>query len=411
MEHSLSQVKGKHLKMFSLLLCIGLFLGPSCKKDVKNPILPPEENLKVIWQYNFTSGDNGLSVAPFIYENTVLTSFRSSSSSGHEILYALDKEDGSLLWEWQEYVRTAPQKFRGKHRNFVHDGSIFLGSSQDVYEVNIQDGSTLWYSNQEDANPRISQGSEHMYSSLTYGTAPTGDSSSVIMRSYDQADWTKVFTIVKTDAWETNLETASEYYSPEGDRFLIFQNRTLRFNPFDEKVDLYCYNQSADSLVWIKEYFTPSGSSNVQPPIVENDRLYFGGKWDVVCMDLPSGDEVWRENLYWDFQGSNILIWQDLIITNLDNGDLIALNKNSGNIEWVNEGLGYCCTEIREFDGRIYIGNKYLFIVDAASGELLHKYSSPNPQGEFYNAVGVDLENERMYCSDGFALLCMELPE
>ena len=411
MEYSFIQVNDRFLHMIGFILSLTILIGSSCKKKTDDPIPSDEKKLEVLWQYSYSDSDDGLSITPYLYQNMLLTSFRVSGSTNNEVLYALDAETGELIWEWEDYVRPAPQKFRGKHRNFIREGSFFLGSSQDVYEIDIESGLTQWSSNIEEANPRISQGDEHMYSTMTYGSAPLGDSSIVIERAYDDPEWTKVFSIHKQDDFEANLETASEYIDTNGDRLLFFQDRTLKLMPFTEKVDLYCYNASADSILWVKTEFTPSGSSNTQPPLIEGDRLYFGGKWDMICLELPSGNELWRNTLYWDFQGSNFLLYEDLIITNLDNGDLIALNKNSGNIVWQNEDLSGCCVELRIYEDRIYFGNNDLFVLDAITGSLLCQLEPTDLNGNFKSGVAVDLLNKRMYCSDGYSLLCMKLPE
>ena len=90
------QVNGRHKSMIAVLFCIGFLLGPSCKKKTDSPTPPPSTELDVIWEFNFSESENGLSVAPFLSENVLLTSFKASGSSDNEVLYALDAESGEL---------------------------------------------------------------------------------------------------------------------------------------------------------------------------------------------------------------------------------------------------------------------------------------------------------------------------
>ena len=105
------------------------------------------------------------------------------------------------------------------------------------------------------------------------------------------------------------------------------------------------------------------------------------------------------------------MIYNDLIIFNLGNGDLIAIDKNNGNQVWVNEELSHCCIEIRIYGDRIYFTHYGLFIIDVNSGELLYKFDSPRDNWFFSSGIAVDLENKKMYASDGHYFMCMELPE
>ena len=399
------------IRMFIILSMISLVF--SCKKD--NVEKPPEINqndLQVIWEYSFENISlENVSISPILWNNSVLASKYEINSNENDLLLSFDKASGSINWTWEDFIRPAPQSIRGKSKIHLIGSNLYACSSQDNYSINLLDGTTIWATDNDNGSKRTSLFEDLLFHSESYGTLPYSDSTNVLVTNVNDGSWRKVFGIQKTDDFEVYFEAPSAYINAEGDTLIIMQDRAARINPFEEKCDLYCYNQTADSLVWVKYDFTSSGSSNVQPPIVEGDRLYFGGKWDVVCLELPSGDEVWRKNLYWDFQGSNNLIHEDLWITNLDNGDLIALNKYTGEIAWVNEDLSYCCTELRVYDDRIYFGNNDLYIVDVFTGDLLHKFSSPNPNGEFYNAVAVDLENKRMYCSDGYSLLCMDVPD
>ncbi len=400
--------------LFSYIFSFLLLLF-SCNKKQEHALPVPQTNdLKILWErvLEDTTSDV-LSMSPLLKDDVLLSSFQSIDTSLSETIFAVNKNDGSLLWTWNDYVRPAPQRVSGKDKQHIVNNSLLASSSQDNYAIDITTGSTIWATNIEDGNPRTSIFENSIFHSITYATAPHGDSSKIIMADVANGNWQDVVSVSKIDEFEVYLETPGVYINSNGDSLIIYQNRQLVIMPFAERVDLYCYNLTQDSILWMIPEATSSGSSNVQPPIVEGDRVYFGGKWDFLCIDIPSGEIIWNHNFYWDFQGSNYLIYNNLIITNLDNGDLIAINKNTGNQVWVNEGLSFCCTELRIYDDRIYFGNNSLYIVNAINGELLYKYKSPHYKygGQFLNAIAVDLESNRMYTSDGKFLMCFELPD
>lgn len=403
--------------IYTIILSTIILFTLSCKKrQDASPIPPTTENLNVIWSYAFPDSLVGYgSLRPILYENSVVSSYQPIiNPTVNEIIFSLNKTTGAVNWSWNNYIRPVPQKIRGANRNHKKNNSLFVCSSQDNYSIDIPTGETNWATNNEAGNPRTSQWGDLLFHTETYGETPIGDSSNILIRNLDNGNWKKVFGITKSDEYHVNFETPGIYLHQNGDTLIIFQNRQIVLStPFAEKVDLYCYNLSSDSIVWFTPNLTPSGSSNIQTPLVEGDLVYFGGKWDFYCIDILSGEIIWSHHFYYDFQGSNFLIHNDLIITNLDNGDLIAIDKFTGNQVWVNEGLSVCCAKLRVYEDRIYFGNLSLFIVNANTGETLYKFKSPNYKkgGEFYNAIAVDLINKKMYTTDRKYLYCFDLPD
>jgi outer membrane protein assembly factor BamB len=386
----------------------------SCKKRTVDPpqSLPDNTEIEIIWAKSFSDSNiQYMSIDPELIGDQVITSYIEIFSDESETIISLDAETGIENWNWQNFIRPGPQRVSGTQRIHYKDNIMTACSSQDNYAIDLNSGTTLWASNIEDGNPRTSRFDNVLFHTITYATAPYGDSSKIVMKPISGGAWRDIFQVNKTDQFEVNIEPPAAYINSDGDTLLIFQNRQITITPFEEKVDLYCYNMTQDSVTWFKSDLTFSGSSNVRAPLVEGDLVYFAGKWDFFCIDIPTGEVQWLHNFYHDFQGSNSLIYNDLIITNLDNGDLIAINKQNGFVSWVNVGLSGCCTELRIYNDRIYFGNDKLYIVDAGSGDLLYSLKSPNLGGSFKNGIAVNLVEKRMYTSDGYYIMCMKLPE
>ncbi len=398
------------------IFILGLLIPFSfCKKPQFEPTpLPTYGSPKptIIWKQLLSEDSSyNSSIDPLLFGDLIITSAE-NSGGGNEKILAFNKETGDLVWSWDDYLSGVSQSLK-RHQSIIIDNSLIVTSFYDNYSINIESGVTNWGTNDLSAGgPRISNFNNTIFHTRMYGSSPHRDSSDIMMCDYLTGNWQKLFTINNVDNFSPHIEPPAGYINQDGETLLIFQNRGgVITSYFDDRVDLYCYNVDQDSIVWLKEDFTPSGSSNVNNPIVEGDRVYFGGKWDFYCIDIPSGEVLWTHNFYHDFQGSNFVIYNDLIIIDLDNGDLIAINKNNGNQAWVNEGLSGCCTELRIYGDRIYFGNSNLFIANASNGNKLYEFESPHSGGSFHNAIAVDLINNKMYTTDGYYLMCMELPE
>lgn len=401
----------KPVYSIGILICL-FILSCSKNKEIQTPTLPNNTNLTIIWKTPIldTNSQYG-SMFPILAEGKIISSYYQPFSSEDEVVFALNADDGSSSWTFSDYIRESPQRVNGADRVHLVGNSLLASSSQDNYSLDISTGEINWATDIEDGNPRTSIYQNSLFHTVTYGSAPNGDSTKIINREIIQGDWKDVFQIKKIDQFEVHFEPPAVYINSTNDTLLIFQNRQVAITPFEERVDLYCYNMSADSVIWLKHNLTSSGSSNVRVPIIEGDLVYFAGKWDFVCIDILSGDIQWTHNFYYDFQGSNFIVYNDLIITNLDNGDLIAINKFTGTQEWVNVGLSGCCTELRIYGERLYFSNDKLYIVDPSDGKLLYKFKSPNLNGSFMTAISVDINEKRMYTSDRVFMMCFKLPD
>ncbi|MFK7808064.1 MAG: PQQ-binding-like beta-propeller repeat protein, partial [Saprospiraceae bacterium] len=226
----------------------------------------------------------------------------------------------------------------------------------------------------------------------------------------------EVLKIRKTDDYEVGVPNAASFLNASGDTIMVYQKRQIVISPYDGKIDFYAYNLSKKEMEWAHENIG-DGESNIRPPLIEGDYVYFCGRFHVFCYEKETGELVWERKLHHVFQGSNFLIHENLFITNLDNGDLVAINKNTGQDVWIKEDLSACCVELRIYDGKIYVANGDLYIVEASSGHVLFEYETPTAKEKgrrdayFSSAVAVDLENQVMYTTDNYYLLKMKLPD
>lgn len=148
-------------------------------------------------------------------------------------------------------------------------------------------------------------------------------------------------------------------------------------------------------LVWkvtygneFKESFPGSRSS----PVIAGDRLYIlSATGKLVCMNTADGKLVWRKDLFKDFDGRQIQ-W-GLVETVVIDGDklyctpggvknnVIALNRNTGNLIWSCPGMGdkaaYCTPLLVDIGTRKVLINltaANIIGIDAGTGKMLWNY-------------------------------------
>ena len=202
----------------------------------------------------------------------------------------------------------------------------------------------------------------------------------------------------------------------DNDTLIIFQNRQAILYPNRKKVDLHCYNITQKRMEWEHLEVDQWGNSNIRAPLINGDYCYFVGLASAYCFNIHTGEKIWQYDHDVAWQLSNYLIHEDNFIIKDDQSNLLAINKNSGQLRWKNTDASACCVTMRLYGDRIYYGNAGLYIVDARTGEMLYRdLQSPNkeeyPGAEFSNTVAVDLEERIMYVTDGYFVMAMELPE
>jgi len=87
----------------------------------------------------------------------------------------------------------------------------------------------------------------------------------------------------------------------------------------------------------------PNGPENEMNPLVDNGFMYTGDGWGTVykidARDSGKGDLVWTTDPGVQHAGHaprtrGIALWEDLVITNLVDGRVVAINRDSGEIVW-----------------------------------------------------------------------------
>ncbi|MDR0682942.1 MAG: PQQ-binding-like beta-propeller repeat protein [Dysgonamonadaceae bacterium] len=150
----------------------------------------------------------------------------------------------------------------------------------------------------------------------------------------------------------------------------------------------------------------------------DNGKLYvISGQGDIVCFNETDLAIVWRKNMFTDFDGSNItwgicespLIVDDKLIASPGGkkNNIVALNKNTGELIWSCEGEG----GLSAYGSPIYVADqqtpqivcmmqKHVIGIDVATGEKLWSVEHINRHGVHPN-VPIYYDNQ-ILCTSGY---------
>jgi len=131
-------------------------------------------------------------------------------------------------------------------------------------------------------------------------------------------------------------------------------------------------------------------------PIVSNDKVYLmSGAGDLVCLDEKNLEVIWKRNIFVDFKSENIrwgfnesplIIGEKLIITpGGKEHNIVALNKNTGELIWSAPGKG----DLSAYCSPLYIGDQEIPLIvtitaeniiglEASTGKMLWSFESKN---------------------------------
>lgn len=407
------------MRIFLYFSFLSLFFGCSKNEvvEIRRPTLPDYTIPDSIIQWKIpllpdTSGS--ISFHPILTEYGLIYAMDPDDPLEKEVVRCVD-HNGEENWSWSDQFPV------GQHQDlaqtFRKDDFLVFGRSHNTYCVDIKTGATAWRYYNPEGDIQVYQSEHFVIKPLNYGAlANQSDSAKLMISEVSAGDFHEAVSIPKTDKFHPFIPGAISYIHPEGDTIMAFYASQYHLSPFRQKTDVYAFNITADTLVWKIDSITPFGGSNIRGPQMDGDVMFVPGQYDIFAVDKWTGEQMWASDFPHDFQGSNFLIYQDLIITNLDNGDLIAISKFDGSIQWHQKHLTACCTELRIYQDKLYLANGKLFIINPLNGEVLFEYrsSTAREQGRgnasFLRAVSVDTVRNLMYTTDIYYLLCMELP-
>jgi outer membrane protein assembly factor BamB len=230
----------------------------------------------------------------------------------------------------------------------------------------------------------------------------------------------KVTGFKAPSTWPAELKQEWKVQVGFGDATPVLSGNKIYLNTrqgADEVV--LCLDALSGKELWKYQYASTAvtGPAAAHPgprstPAVSNGKIVtFGASAILSCLDATTGKLVWkRENpantVPQFFTGMSPLIVDNMCIAHVgtkDNGEVLALDLNSGNEKWkwAGDGPAYASPSVMTIDGKkllIVQTEKSLMALNLADGKLLWQIATPVQQ-RFYNCVSPYIDGQTIYFS------------
>lgn len=220
-------------------------------------------------------------------------------------------------------------------------------------------------------------------------------------------------------AWPAELKQEWKVTVGFGDATPVLAGNKIYLNTRQgDQEEIICLDAATGKELWKNGYASmtvtgPSASQHPGPrgtPAVSNGKVVtFGAAGILSCLDAATGKLIWRKDNPTNafpafFTGTSPLIADGMCILHIgkkDDGQVIALDLNSGNEKWkwTGEGPSYSSPSVMTIEGKkllIVITEKNIMALGLADGKQLWQIATPVQQ-RFYNCVSPYVDGQTIY--------------
>jgi outer membrane protein assembly factor BamB len=415
-------------KLFFLFFA-ALFLL-SCSKDKVILMVPEGPNidsskLEYIWSMPLAEDTSEIWASNIIIKDDGLV-FTRVFAGPEKLLQKINTETLETEWFWDDvgYLDRGLDISQTSGFYKIENQLMFLGKKK-FYFVDFDSGNTLYdyYLPEDLGTPRafFQVFGNIALTGTSYNTfQPDAAAHLLISRPLSSPFPDTVYSFYNTDGYKPSVPVTGVYISEVGDTMLLFQNRQFRTDPYDDKIDLYHFNLTADTLVWVLEDFVEDGNSNVRAPIVHDGMVFFEGGRAVYGINLEEGKVVWKKEfgVPTSFHlSSNLLVVNDILIVNPEMAAVFGVDPKTGEVIWMNDTIEEGPTPMVEHEGIVYFTSGVkLYAINGTTGETIWDEYSPNrfniDVGSFFpQEVAIDPVKRIVYVSDRYMLHAIKMPE
>jgi len=409
-------------KLFIALLVTVWLAG--CKKEPPTPPAPQPckkncnvDTLNVLWKdtVSYDMWDLCRSIRIAKTGNSVIFS-REVSEFASAVL-SRNIFTGELDWEWLQTTSACSDR---ETATFYSDTKVLLNSHNEHYAIDITTGQQLWSFSHVRGEVTSFALDDYYITSSFYENSGFPDSVDIKVCEINTGVCDLAFRVYANAQRGARVRAHSAYKSSVGDLILIIGiSRTEYAVGWNESSDLICYNYTQDSLVWkveAMEGFDNTGLLNIAgyPKIEEhNNHVYVMTAKNMFCYHLLTGEQVWRTYFpTTNMLTGNYIIHGDKLVWIDDMGYAIAVNKYTGDIIYREDVNTAALTRIDVWGDKCIIARGDMQLMDLNTGKILRKAWLPsNGPTKMYTSPLIDEANNRMYFTDGYAIICAEIPE
>ncbi|MBL7825049.1 MAG: PQQ-like beta-propeller repeat protein [Saprospiraceae bacterium] len=416
------------LLFFTLIPLLFSFCKP--EEICQNCPIPPDTlsntgPFKVLWQIPLNSDTaDCISMKPIVYNGNVLYSLL-FYIDGYEYLRMVDGKTGAFKWSWDP---SWPGETLSRGSRFAKDNIFVMTHWGPTYGIDMNTGQNLWANNVNDdessGKAYLSGIGDFLYTE--HSAKILEDTASYCVRANIHTGiWDTLFVLKIEDGYRPGIMPPSLWVSSQGDSILIFQNRQWNFSQSDGRIDMLAYNLRTHAFEWKLKDFDPNGNSNIDPPLIYENKIYFQAEKHLYCFDAATGNQLWKWKTPQDndnLMSASLLAAEGKIFVKPNNEkSLYGLNPLSGNVEVQISNAGSGQGVMSYYNGIIYYasgGSGALCAVRPSTREVIWNDFSPNHNrpGKWnhhtvFDDVTVSPELGCLFASDHYFLMAIKLPD
>jgi outer membrane protein assembly factor BamB len=396
-------------------LLIGILLAThfmGCK-PTELPPKPTVSAFPIVWKEKLNR--TGLTSTPHQYKGNIVFGHPADEVNNY-LVYCLDLETGDSIWETRIETPFEFDPF-DKGNSVLHNDVLVLADSKRMFALSVENGRILWnYTDPHnfggicviDDNLHLADAVLRETSTMHRFNIRTGTKEALFTISHGTDQPGRDFTPF--------LMMPVKWIHPSGDEILVLQNRSYGYDKIGpdgkfgySKMDLMAYNLTADSILWYR-YEVDNFSSGARPAI-DGDKVYFYGDRHAYCINPLNGETLWKyfigDGPEDDFNTANILIVDDKLIVKPDNDHMHAVNKETGELIWMNNNTASMPGLLTVRNDTIWFSSGGILAIDANTGETLrNQYKASG--GSWIFPVAHHPENGYIYTSDASNFYCLD---
>ena len=367
------------MRTYSFFMLVVLFMAAaSCSSNTNNP----EEPFRLLWEFAYQGVPEGLSLvtlAPEIIGNNYI------AISPDRRLTNLDPKTGEVLWS-----NELPENAWITTNNLLHDSDTFyikIDQTSKIVGWDILTGTKKWE-----------------------GALPSGTFFDFRHDALDSQNLYLTGNQLSFFVFRKNGEFLLEKKMDKNPRALISDGTNIyvsqAWRPEGSESSygrIVSYNSDSMDEEW--SYTTQKGGFYTASMQLVDNVLYSGtvsGNGTFISLNANTGKRIWAKDLI----TYRFLVENDTIYVN-NSLNIVALDSNTGKELWRTDfGVGDASDNIAYLNGYLYHSHgSALFILDAATGEVVHR-EPVAPDGTPFGNVAA--ANGRVFAQSDYHLYAYE---
>ncbi|MFP4096219.1 MAG: PQQ-binding-like beta-propeller repeat protein [Cyclobacteriaceae bacterium] len=382
------------------------------------------------YQWKTSLSEDGNLISGFIhdevtYQGNALFAAQREGKEGNSLVM-LSGTSGEILWEFDDFFET--QKSFFSIRNLYHqDGHLVFQDGRQFYHLDLATGNILQKEEKNYEATRL-RGMDELYlvsnkfeladdglfeGSIIAGNVITMENEPLITPSYSR-EHLSINNAVGLVGSATPFRDDSS-----GDMLITYDYSDV---VEDGGINTYIglYNFSKREHIYEQQPLAlgiDSYGSSI--PAVYEDKVYYAPGRTIVCLDLYSGEQIWKKSFPEGFTFSGFILAEDKIIANNEDTYLYALDPDTGRQLWKTKSSG-TSSRMTHMNGVVYYtggGDGLLHAVEVETGKHLWRLRSPDLKNNngawFKNIVRVippenDEEKGKILVSSYLSAFCYE---